>query len=804
MLKMKVSNRIYAGFAIVITALLLLAGLSISTVSTSKATLETLDSVSDNAQRVLRIRGAFTDIRRNVILLIEKGDNTAPNNIAPLQSLISQDLPKAISVTINPERKANLERMKVLFDNYMADFSKVASLQQTKSDAIQKRMNVVGVEARKDLTYILDSAVADGDFEAAALAGIAEEALMLGRLNAIKYIASPDEGLAEEAQKQIAVFVEKANALTKRLHNPERKKRAQEAEDKAEQYRAAFESVHSATKTLDDFVYKKMAEEAGQFRDLAEQTVASQDQALNKIREDTVASMDRSEVATWIGSALALGLACLFAYLIARSIVVPLSAMTGAMTELSKGNRHVPIPATERTDEIGEMAAAMQVFKENTLKMEQMQKEQEEQKIRSEAERKAALRQLANTFEGSVGKVIETVSSASTELQASATQMASTATETSAQATTVASASQQASANVQTVASATEELSSSISEIAKQVERSQAVAVRAEQEAESTTIQVRALYENANKIGEIINLINDIASQTNLLALNATIEAARACDAGKGFAVVANEVKHLANQTGKATDEIAAQIKAVQEGTNNAVHAIDTISKVISEMGEISASVASAVQEQSAATSEIARNVEQAAAGTAEVSSSVTTVEQAARDTGAAAEQIRASATDLSKQSEYLRAEVGRFLNQVRADKDDMKILEWNDDLLTRVTTLDRHHQDMFNQINKLYADLMQGQGTQAGAALISMVDDSITPHMREEEDFMRQKSYPAIEEHRRSHQAFLSNFSAHRANIQAGKPDAASKAFEAAATWLGNHIRFEDAKIAAFLRENN
>jgi len=355
------------------------------------------------------------------------------------------------------------------------------------------------------------------------------------------------------------------------------------------------------------------------------------------------------------------------AFFTARSITRPVHGITGVMGELSNDNLAVAVPFTTRGDEIGVMAQAVSHFKDQLLRVRQLEADQEELKKRAEADRLAAMRKMADGFEGSVGKVIETVTSAATELQAASGQMAGTASATSAQATMVAASAQEASTNVQTVASATEELAASIREIAHQVERSQAVSGRAGEEAGSTTAQIRSLSDNVGKIGEIVNLINDIAAQTNLLALNATIEAARAGDAGKGFAVVAGEVKNLANQTARATSEIASQIAEVQSSTVAAVHAIDSISKVIGEMAEISTAVAAAVEQQTGATNEIARNVEQAAVGTQDVSSNIVSVERAAGETGAAAAQIQSAATDLSKQAEYLRREVGQFLDQVRA-----------------------------------------------------------------------------------------------------------------------------------------
>jgi len=369
-----------------------------------------------------------------------------------------------------------------------------------------------------------------------------------------------------------------------------------------------------------------------------------------------------------IGTAIIVLIAMALALALGRSMSRPLTAITATMHSLAAGDTHVTIPGSERHDELGTMAKAVDVFRLGMIEASSLREAQEANKHRAEAEKRAALLTLADSFQETIGRVIETVTSAATELQASSGQMAGTATETSTQATTVAAAAQQASANVQTVASATEELASSIKEIAHQVERSQTVSNRAGEEAGTTTTQIRALSDNVNKIGEIVNLINDIAAQTNLLALNATIEAARAGDAGKGFAVVANDVKGLANQTARATSEIASQIQAVQESTKAAVHAIDSISSVIGEMTEISSAVAAAVEQQSSATGEIARNVEQAASGTEEVTTSIVAVEQAARETGAAAGEIKNSATDLSKQAEFLRHEVDQFLTKVRTD----------------------------------------------------------------------------------------------------------------------------------------
>jgi methyl-accepting chemotaxis protein len=353
-------------------------------------------------------------------------------------------------------------------------------------------------------------------------------------------------------------------------------------------------------------------------------------------------------------------------FLIARSIAKPVVSMTGAMGELASGNLEADIPAQGRADELGEMAGAVQVFKENAVRVKKMEAEQIDAEKRAEKEKRATMNKMADDFEASVGGIVKTVAAASTQLQSTAQSLSATAEETSQQSTTVAAAAEQASANVQTVAAATEELSSSVSEIGRQVAQSSQIASRAVTDAMHTNKQIQGLAEAASKIGEVVSLITDIAEQTNLLALNATIEAARAGDAGKGFAVVASEVKNLANQTGKATEEISGQIGGIQVATRDAVVAIEGIGKTIGEIDEIATTIASAVEEQGAATQEIARNVEQAATGTQDVTANIGGVNLAASETGTASAQVLEAARELSGESDMLRGEVDKFIAQVR------------------------------------------------------------------------------------------------------------------------------------------
>jgi methyl-accepting chemotaxis protein len=402
-----------------------------------------------------------------------------------------------------------------------------------------------------------------------------------------------------------------------------------------------------------------------------EPVVAEIQQSVERLYRDAEASeaATRGSVRIWILIAfgLAVVLVSALSLLIGQSISKALSAMVRAMTRLAGGDFAVEIPGLSRKDEVGEMAGAVQVFKTNMVEAERMRVEQTGAEQRRLQQRKVDMQKLADAFEGAVGEIVESVSSAATELEASANTLTQTAERSQELATVVASASEEASSNVQSVASSSEELTSSVNEISRQVQESSRVANAAVDQAQKTNGRVGELSKAAARIGDVVELITTIAGQTNLLALNATIEAARAGEAGRGFAVVASEVKALAEQTAKATGEISQQISGIQAATQESVGAIREIGDTIGRMSEISSTIAAAVEEQGAATQEISRNIQHAARGTSEVSSNITNVQRGAGETGSASAQVHSAAKSLSVESNRLKLEVGKFLNSVRA-----------------------------------------------------------------------------------------------------------------------------------------
>jgi methyl-accepting chemotaxis protein len=383
--------------------------------------------------------------------------------------------------------------------------------------------------------------------------------------------------------------------------------------------------------------------------------------------DDLDAQVWTSTKRSLIAAGLVLLLTLAVSAFVAQRISRPLQRMTAAMKEVASGRLDVDLPGIGRQDEIGEMAQALEVFKNNAIARQALEAEQKQGEINAVSRRRADMHRMADDFESAVGEIVEKVSSASSQLEASAGSLTSTADRAEDLATKVVSASEQASTNVQSVASATEEMASSVNEISRQVHESARIAGDAVGQARSTTERVGELSKAATRIGDVVELINTIAGQTNLLALNATIEAARAGEAGRGFAVVASEVKALAEQTSKATGEIGQQISGIQAATLDSVNAIKEISATIEKLSEISATIASAVEEQGAATQEISRNVQQAAQGTQAVSANIADVQRGASETGSASSQVLTAAKSLSGDSGRLRTEVSKFLSSVRA-----------------------------------------------------------------------------------------------------------------------------------------
>src|SRR4051794_25928012 len=405
----------------------------------------------------------------------------------------------------------------------------------------------------------------------------------------------------------------------------------------------------------------------GGFEPLVVETLKDIDRLAAMADASETALRDATKIRMASALALAALMMCVLSLLLGRAISQPISAMTSALTKLASGDFNVVLPGLHRHDEIGEMAGAARIFKDNMVETERLRAEQLADQQAQSLQRKEERLRLASGFQGAVGSIVDKLSSEATELEAAASTLTRTAETTLELSGVVAGASSEASGNIRSVAAAIEQMTSSVGEIGRQVLQSSSIAQSAVEHAKSTDARITALSQAAGRIGDVVKLITGIAEQTNLLALNATIEAARAGDAGRGFAVVAQEVKALAAQTAKATEEIDLQISGMQSATGESVAAIKQIGTVILRISEVSGMIAAAVEEQGAATREIARNVQMASSGAAQVGGAIADVHQGAADTGSASGQVLSSAQSLASQASQLKLEVDDFLASIRA-----------------------------------------------------------------------------------------------------------------------------------------
>ncbi len=709
----------FLGFGIVLALAVAIGVVGYSGLRDADRSFQEYRTLARTANEAARIQAHVLSMRTALRQYVIDQSESAAATVRERADSAHGYIESTLALSHDPERERVLTTVNDQLSSYTEMFEQVIQLQARRDELVAETVSA-GTLTMAALTEIMDGANADGDVEVAYLAGVVVRHLLPARVNAVHYLVTNHEDRYEASMAALDESAAAVGTLRGALENLQRRQLATDASVQIARYADLMDELHDTIATRNGIIRDGLDVIGPQMADAVEDVKLSV-----KAEQDVLGPAATREVTqavtlfVVIGSiALVVGIAA--ALIIGLGISRPIAGMTRAMRQLSEGDTSITVPHLNRNDEMGRMAKALEVFRENAIKVEALRVEQAAADERAVEQRKEAVQGMASAIETETDRAVRDVSGHASSMEQIALQMKDLVNRIGDGTSEAGMAAEEALANAQTVAAAAEELHNSIAEIGRQVAQSTDVAGRAVSLADSTQAIVDSLAQTASQISEVVELISGIADQTNLLALNATIEAARAGDAGKGFAVVAGEVKGLASQTAKSTGEITGKIEAVQDASKKVADAIASVTETIREMGSIATTIAAAVEQQSAATQEIARNVEESAATSRNVTERMGQVSGEADSARGFAEQVRETATEVNGQIGQLAASVAKIVRTSTTDADRRENERFDSDI---AATVSGH----WGQCSATIADISAGGVRLTGDGLKAHDGDTVT-----------------------------------------------------------------------------